>query len=267
MTPKAGSREPARLCRDVAQPGRALAWGARGRQFKSARPDHLLLISSPSIPWDIRGRPTKHPNLRRSASEGAPVKPAKGPVQGTGYSAVQICPSRPFTSHLKSIYPLGYSWLTHEAPQPAPQRQRRRTSQACEGRVDERSEAEHIGSSRGPRRRVFVAGAEICPSRPFTSHLKSIYPLGYSWPTHEAPQPAPQRQQRRTSQACEGTGPRDRQCGSSNLPVPTIKPLVISSLCRRSSSAFFFHLSSCDVIVTLSNADTAFRLASCRMCE
>src|SRR5437762_11980452 len=29
--------------RDVAQPGRALAWGARGRQFKSARPDHLLL--------------------------------------------------------------------------------------------------------------------------------------------------------------------------------------------------------------------------------
>jgi hypothetical protein len=28
-------------CRDVAQPGRALAWGARGRQFKSARPDHF----------------------------------------------------------------------------------------------------------------------------------------------------------------------------------------------------------------------------------
>jgi hypothetical protein len=33
--------------RDVAQPGRALAWGARGRQFKSARPDQqpvLLLV-------------------------------------------------------------------------------------------------------------------------------------------------------------------------------------------------------------------------------
>jgi hypothetical protein len=29
--------------RDVAQPGRALAWGARGRQFKSARPDHYCL--------------------------------------------------------------------------------------------------------------------------------------------------------------------------------------------------------------------------------
>jgi hypothetical protein len=31
--------------RDVAQPGRALAWGARGRQFKSARPDHSILSS------------------------------------------------------------------------------------------------------------------------------------------------------------------------------------------------------------------------------
>jgi hypothetical protein len=27
------------LYRDVAQPGSALAWGARGRQFKSGRPD------------------------------------------------------------------------------------------------------------------------------------------------------------------------------------------------------------------------------------
>src|ERR1700732_3994394 len=29
--------------RDVAQPGSALAWGARGREFKSRRPDHLLI--------------------------------------------------------------------------------------------------------------------------------------------------------------------------------------------------------------------------------
>jgi hypothetical protein len=33
------------LRRDVAQPGRALAWGARGRQFKSARPDHSFVSS------------------------------------------------------------------------------------------------------------------------------------------------------------------------------------------------------------------------------
>jgi hypothetical protein len=29
-------------CRGVAQPGSALAWGARGRPFKSARPDHFV---------------------------------------------------------------------------------------------------------------------------------------------------------------------------------------------------------------------------------
>jgi hypothetical protein len=34
--------------RDVAQPGSALAWGARGREFKSRRPDHLLI---PGIRW------------------------------------------------------------------------------------------------------------------------------------------------------------------------------------------------------------------------
>ena len=28
------------VCRGVAQPGRVLAWGARGRRFDSCRPDH-----------------------------------------------------------------------------------------------------------------------------------------------------------------------------------------------------------------------------------
>jgi signal transduction histidine kinase len=37
-------------CRDVAQPGRALAWGARGRQFKSARPDQFSL-REPYLKW------------------------------------------------------------------------------------------------------------------------------------------------------------------------------------------------------------------------
>src|ERR1700678_2054969 len=35
-------------CRDVAQPGRALAWGARGRQFESARPDQSFFKSPDS---------------------------------------------------------------------------------------------------------------------------------------------------------------------------------------------------------------------------
>lgn len=34
--------------RGVAQPGSALAWGARGHEFNSRRPDHLL--SWPRIP-------------------------------------------------------------------------------------------------------------------------------------------------------------------------------------------------------------------------
>jgi hypothetical protein len=33
--------------RDVAQPGSALAWGARGREFKSRRPDQFLIEQKP----------------------------------------------------------------------------------------------------------------------------------------------------------------------------------------------------------------------------
>src|SRR5947209_14190879 len=39
LLPRLRAREAFLPSRDVAQPGRALAWGARGRQFKSARPD------------------------------------------------------------------------------------------------------------------------------------------------------------------------------------------------------------------------------------
>jgi hypothetical protein len=34
--------------RDVAQPGSALAWGARGRKFESCRPDYFYLIKKPA---------------------------------------------------------------------------------------------------------------------------------------------------------------------------------------------------------------------------
>ena len=34
--------------RDVAQPGSALAWGARGPEFKSRRPDHSKRIPADS---------------------------------------------------------------------------------------------------------------------------------------------------------------------------------------------------------------------------
>src|SRR6185312_15417085 len=50
-----------------AQPGRALAWGARGRQFKSARPDQFRYPQQLLL-QDSRGRPTEHPNLAKRAS-------------------------------------------------------------------------------------------------------------------------------------------------------------------------------------------------------
>ena len=41
--------------RDVAQPGSALAWGARGREFKSRRPDQLTeLFDSLKLSWGCR---------------------------------------------------------------------------------------------------------------------------------------------------------------------------------------------------------------------
>src|SRR5882762_7602980 len=38
----------------LAQPGRALAWGARGRQFKSARPDHSILSNLKTLQTLVR---------------------------------------------------------------------------------------------------------------------------------------------------------------------------------------------------------------------
>ena len=59
------------LCRDVAQPGRALAWGARGRQFKSARPDHYNLriiidLQAPLRGCILFGQATSHLTKGRS---------------------------------------------------------------------------------------------------------------------------------------------------------------------------------------------------------
>ncbi len=36
----------AHSCRGVAQSGSALAWGARGREFESRRPDHFFFLIS-----------------------------------------------------------------------------------------------------------------------------------------------------------------------------------------------------------------------------
>ena len=55
----------------MAQPGRALAWGARGRQFKSARPDHLLCIIPTLAQQELSLLPTASAPTRLAASEGA----------------------------------------------------------------------------------------------------------------------------------------------------------------------------------------------------
>src|SRR5258706_3225112 len=52
-------------CRDVAQPGSALAWGARGREFKSRRPDQLLTVCSGYIGNGSFRRHGQHLSLER----------------------------------------------------------------------------------------------------------------------------------------------------------------------------------------------------------
>ncbi len=165
-TPKAGSRqEPARLCRDVAQPGRALAWGARGRQFKSARPDHLLSHLNQSFSSDLRGRPTKHPNLASRARRMHQYR-LRGVRGEAEPSAVQICPSRPITFSNQSFSsdirgrPTKHPNLSSAAADD--------TNRDCEG-----CEAKPSPSA-----------VQICPSRPFKSiiHIVSLVDTrAFSW--------------------------------------------------------------------------------------
>ena len=99
--------EPAPLCRDVAQPGRALAWGARGREFKSPRPDHSLLSATPFASASTSQLPTpKQPNLRCSEAE-AHQSGLRGALDKAkrhrAISGVQISPSRPFITFCNSV--------------------------------------------------------------------------------------------------------------------------------------------------------------------
>ena len=100
--------------RDVAQPGRALAWGARGRQFKSARPDHFFFVANQLLQSAQHGSAAgrEYPNSKAQPRSGCALKACEGRCSGPrhapvlrvlGWSstaAVQICPSRPFVSFL-----------------------------------------------------------------------------------------------------------------------------------------------------------------------
>jgi hypothetical protein len=134
--------------RDVAQPGRALAWGARGRQFKSARPDQFLTCENRINSTVTRGRvlncrprapqgqcaEAKRMRTNRSRARGAGVRSFGSATLRSGFrlrsparlslaharnsAQVQICPSRPILSPKRTKFRTGSHLLlpTHEAP-------------------------------------------------------------------------------------------------------------------------------------------------------
>ncbi len=127
--------------RDVAQPGRALAWGARGRQFKSARPDQFVLRSSlANYARDFASGLSSSQSLR--------VTPAKRLNLGCEGSAVQICPSRPYI--LRSLANCARDFASGLSPsQSLRVTPAKRLNLGCEG-----------------------SAVQICPSRPFV--LRSL---------------------------------------------------------------------------------------------
>src|SRR5205807_9103118 len=117
----ADERDPSSSRRDVAQPGRALAWGARGRQFKSARPDHLLLeilrcaqdfaCELPSLrasrPQDGSSSNLRVPTTCSWRSFAAlrisPADSRRYAPHARKTAQVQICPSRPLAPRDPSL--------------------------------------------------------------------------------------------------------------------------------------------------------------------
>ena len=117
----------------------ARTWGARGRQFKSARPDHLF---PPLYPRSLA-------ECARDFACGLPASlalgftPENGSTWGARGSAVQICPSQPILSPTVSKVPRikrsGFRQRALASLTPA-----KRLNLGCEG-----------------------SAVQICPSRPF----------------------------------------------------------------------------------------------------
>ncbi len=105
-------------------------------------------------------------------------------VRGVGSSNLPV----PTISVLPTPFVQQFSsWPTHEAPQP-----RRSASEGAESRLrGVRGAASPFGSSNLP-----VPTISVLPT-PFVQQFSS-------WPTHEAPQPAPQRQRRRRIKTARG---------------------------------------------------------------
>ena len=103
--------------RDVAQPGRALAWGARGRQFKSARPDQYHFPSTCRFSISSFIQPTHEApqRIKQRRSRCAIEEACEGSCATTfGAANLPVPTNNPATSRQHSVAPI---LPTHEAHQ------------------------------------------------------------------------------------------------------------------------------------------------------
>ena len=147
--------EPAPLCRDVAQPGRALAWGARGREFKSPRPDHSLLSATPFASASTSQLPTPSTPTCVAAKRKRTSQACEGrSTKRSGIERFREFKSPRPDHSLLSATPFA-SAPTSQLPTPSTPTcvaaKRKRTSQACEGRSTERSGIERFREFKSPR--------------------------------------------------------------------------------------------------------------------
>ncbi len=172
--------------RDVAQPGRALAWGARGRQFKSARPDHLLLphrqcpylLSAGELPTASAPKSTHRKAMRqKNSARGRLCCGSNLPVP-TIYS-FHIDNARTF-SPLENYRP--------RAPQNQRIAKRCAKKNSARGRLGEIPRYARDFGSRLPLRSRLL-NASICPSRPSTPSTSTMPAPSLRWRTADRERP------------------------------------------------------------------------------
>ncbi len=139
-----------------------------------------------------------------AASAKAPSRDCEGGEAKTRHSAVRIFPSRPI-----SVLPTPFirripSWPTHEAPQPAPQRQRRR----------------RVETARGARRRLAIRQFESARPDQFNFLIPRLR-SGFRLRAHRF----------------AALYSRPQSGSSSNLPVPTNSFLSLKSQPSRSRAS------------------------------
>ena len=181
------------MCRDVAQPGRALAWGARGRQFKSARPDHLFIqfyyTFSATAARDCRPRST--PTMRLSRSGGASIRSARGARHSRALGSSNL--------PVPTIY--SFSAIT---PSPPPQPETAGPRSTSTMRLS-RSGGASNPVCRGVRGTAEPPAVQICPFL-----VPTIYSFSSITPS---PPPQPETAGREAPQPCASAAAETHQSG------------------------------------------------------